>query len=544
MGKLRLFTAFSGYDSQCLALDRLKRDYPNFDYELVGWSEIDKYAIQAHDALYPQWADRNYGDISQIDWSQVPDFDFLTYSFPCTDISNAGQQQGFYEGSGTRSSLLWECRKAIVQKRPKYLLMENVKAICSKKFMPLFAKWLKSLEDYGYYTNWQVLNAKNYGIPQNRERCFAISIRRDLLDPNPIYHFPKPFELKLRLKDMLEVKVDEKYYLSDNMISNILSDSGTFVHKEPCTPPYSGVASALNARMAKMGRHENSIKEVGKYSNSQNGRVILDDGVSPACINGEKDGMPKVLVTKGVVTPNYRIRRLTPRECFRLMGVEDADIDKLLSAGISNTQLYKCAGNSIVVDNLYHIMRKIFIDTTCESVQPTLFSQSMTQNNNQQRNTMSKEMNAVKQAIKSYLDNRAKTDELFAVAYAKPHKNIDECFNYILGEARKQGNAVYLPDDVVFGWAVHYYDEDDIKINKLPANTKVSARASVELTEEDKEKAREQAIETFKKQCIDKLQAEEEAKAKREAEKAAEKRRAEIERRKQLEQSQGNLFQF
>ena len=157
---------------------------------------------------------------------------------------------------------------------------------------------------------------------------------------------------------------------------------------------------------------------------------------------------------------------------------------------------------------------------------------------------MSKEMNAVKQAIKSYLDNRAKTDELFAVAYAKPHKNIDECFNYILGEAKKQGNAVYLQDDVVFGWAVHYYDEDDIKINKLPANTKVSARASVELTEEDKEKAREQAIEAFKKQCIDKLRAEEEAKAKREAEKAAEKRRAEIERRKQLEQSQGNLFQF
>lgn len=160
----------------------------------------------------------NYGDISKIDWSQVPDFDLLTYSFPCTDISNSGKQQGFDEGSGTRSSLLWECRKAIVQKRPKYLLMENVKAICSKKFMPLFAKWLKSLEDYGYYTNWAVLNAKNYGIPQNRERCFAISIRRDLLDPNPIYNFPKPFELKLRLKDMLEAKVDEKYYLSDKMV--------------------------------------------------------------------------------------------------------------------------------------------------------------------------------------------------------------------------------------------------------------------------------------------------------------------------------------
>lgn len=216
---LRVFCAFAGYDSQCLALERLKRDYLLFDYELVGWSEIDKYAIQAHNALFPQWATRNYGDISKIDWSQVPDFDLFTYSFPCTDISNAGQQQGFEEGSGTRSSLLWECRKAIVVKRPKYLMLENVKALVCKKFLPLLNKWIKDLEDYGYYSTWQVLNAKNYGIPQNRERVFLISIRRDLLEPSPVYHFPKPFPLELRLKDVLEETVDEKYYLSDKMVA-------------------------------------------------------------------------------------------------------------------------------------------------------------------------------------------------------------------------------------------------------------------------------------------------------------------------------------
>ena len=97
--KLRVFTAFSGYDSQCLALDRLKANYPDFDYELVGWSEIDKYAIQAHNALYPQWAERNYGDISKIDWNEVPDFDLFTYSSPCQDFSNAGLQRGGEEGS-------------------------------------------------------------------------------------------------------------------------------------------------------------------------------------------------------------------------------------------------------------------------------------------------------------------------------------------------------------------------------------------------------------------------------------------------------------
>lgn len=154
---------------------------------------------------------------------------------------------------------------------------------------------------------------------------------------------------------------------------------------------------------------------------------------------------------------------------------------------------------------------------------------------------MSNSLNAVKQAIKSYLDNRAKNDELFAVAYAKPNKNIDECFNYIVGEAKKQGgNAVYVPDEVVFGWAVHYYDEDDIKINKLPANTRVSAKASVELTEEDKEKARDLAVQEYKQQCIDKLKAADEAKAKKEAE----RKKAEREKRKQAELQLPNLFEF
>lgn len=215
---IKVFTAFSGYDSQCLALERLKRDFPTFDYELVGWSEIDKYAIQAHNALFPEWSDRNFGDISKIDWSQVPDFDLFTYSSPCQDFSNAGLQRGGEEGSGTRSSLLWECRRAIVAKRPKYLMLENVKALVSKKFLPLLNKWIKSLEDYGYYNTWQILNAKDYGVPQNRERVFLVSIRRDLLDPSPTYHFPKPFKLEKRLKDVLEENVDEKYYLSEKMV--------------------------------------------------------------------------------------------------------------------------------------------------------------------------------------------------------------------------------------------------------------------------------------------------------------------------------------
>lgn len=132
----------------------------------------------------------------------------------CTDISNAGRQEGLAEGSGTRSSLLWECKRAIAIKRPKYLLMENVKALTSKKFAPYLQKWEEWLSEQGYCNFTQVLNAKDYGVPQNRERVFMVSILKE----NAVYYFPKPFELKSRLKDVLEKRVDEKYYLSDKMI--------------------------------------------------------------------------------------------------------------------------------------------------------------------------------------------------------------------------------------------------------------------------------------------------------------------------------------
>lgn len=182
--KIRVFEAFAGYGSQSMALRRL-----GIDFEVVGISEIDKYAIQAYMAVHGDTP--NYGDISNIEWESVPDFDFLTYSFPCTDISTAGQQKGLAEGSGTRSSLLWECRKAIEAKRPKYLLMENVKNLVSKKFTPYMKEWLRFLEGQGYSNYTKVLNAKDFGVPQNRERVFMVSILGEVS-----FHFPKPFTLE------------------------------------------------------------------------------------------------------------------------------------------------------------------------------------------------------------------------------------------------------------------------------------------------------------------------------------------------------------
>lgn len=233
---LRVVTLCSGYDSQCLALNRLKRDYPDFDYELIAWSEFDpesktplnhQPAVVAHNALFPQWKSRNLGDMTKIDWTRVDDFDLLFYSTPCQSISAAGLQHGFTEGSGTRSSIIWNVRDAVIEKRPKFLCLENVKAMVSSKFVGMFNLWQLELERLGYINFAKVLNAKDYGVPQNRERIFLVSVRADDLEGlagNVKYYFPKPFPLDKRLKDVLEEHVDEKYYLSDKMLENFMQN--------------------------------------------------------------------------------------------------------------------------------------------------------------------------------------------------------------------------------------------------------------------------------------------------------------------------------
>lgn len=209
---LRVFEAFAGYGSQAMALRNI-----GVPYRVVGISEIDPYAIKAYMAVHGET--RNFGDICGIDWDEVEDFDFFTYSFPCTDLSNAGRQAGMDEGSGTRSSLLWECRKAVLAKHPQYLLMENVKALVSDKFRPGFLKWCDFLTGEGYTNFAQILNAKDYGIPQNRERVFVVSILGDAW-----YSFPQPMELKTKLVDLLEESVDEKYYLDQKRVDQFIAE--------------------------------------------------------------------------------------------------------------------------------------------------------------------------------------------------------------------------------------------------------------------------------------------------------------------------------
>lgn len=231
---LRVVTLCSGYDSQCLALNRLKENFPEFDYELVAWSEFDpesktilekQPAVIAHNALFPQWSDRNLGDMTKIDWDKVEDFDLLFYSTPCQSVSQAGLQHGFAEGSGTRSSIIWNVRDAVIKKRPKYLMLENVKAMVSQKFLPMFNLWQSELARLGYVQFATVLNAKDYGVPQNRERLFLVSIRIDDADVYPSYYFPKPFKLERCLEDVLEENVDKSYYLDKSRLCNFANVS-------------------------------------------------------------------------------------------------------------------------------------------------------------------------------------------------------------------------------------------------------------------------------------------------------------------------------
>jgi DNA (cytosine-5)-methyltransferase 1 len=404
-----------------MALDRLHRHNPDFNYELVGWAEIDKHAIAAHNAVYPQWADRNYGDISKIDWSQVPDFDLFTYSSPCQDFSQAGKQAGGTEGSGTRSSLLWECRRAILAKKPKYLLMENVAALVSQKFIRLFNAWQLELERYGYRNFAKVLNAKDYGVPQNRERIFMVSV----LDEQAQYEFPDPMPLQLRLKDVLEPKVDERYYLSEERLKGVIEstkkekEAGRGFAFEPKTGEDIANSITGNAGSRKtdnfllepivlgwsrttdengaevIHRHPVEVANAvtaGKRDNTQNyvvePRIIVVGDMQPdnkwgKCIRQQNfvisaEGLSMAITAKHLMHEfkiqepvTYRIRKLTERECFRLMDVPEEYIDRIQAAGISRSQQYKMAGNSIVVACMYHLFRKLWIDTQIKTL--TLF---------------------------------------------------------------------------------------------------------------------------------------------------------------------------
>lgn len=381
----------------------------------------------------------NLKDVTTVDTSLLSDIDMITYGFPCQDISIAGKQKGFTDSDGnrTRSGLFFEALRIIENTKPKYAIAENVKALTSKKFAREFDTVLTSLEQAGYNNYWKVLNAKDYGIPQNRERVFIVSIRKDIDNGN--FAFPNKTELTLRVKDMLEDVVDQKYYLYNSKTTQLINQiiSKEKIKDVECCdstiydPQIKQVANCITARYDAGIQTQKSIglvviENVGRLHNHQRGMVFSDLGISPClsatdykeprsvlqhnsrtsdneyCIsknmswpkyNSDQsyyikqirdnnietpvaideqnrvvrtDGTVGTLTTDGsspkhnnrICDVDYRIRKLTPRECFRLMGFTDEEFDRI--SGISNTQLYKMAGNSIVVNVLMAIFKELF----------------------------------------------------------------------------------------------------------------------------------------------------------------------------------------
>lgn len=218
---IRLIELFAGIGAQAKALERL-----GVDFEHYRVCEFDKYAVASYNAIHGT----NFGVSDIRDWHGydlgVEDTDkyeyILTYSFPCQDLSLAGKQKGMTKGENTRSGLLWEVERLLneTEEKPQILLMENVPQVIGEKNIKDFAKWLDALEKMGYCNYWQVLNAKDYGVPQNRARCFMVSCLEDAF-----YEFPKPQPLTKRLKDLLEEHPDEKYYLSDVQVEGIINNA-------------------------------------------------------------------------------------------------------------------------------------------------------------------------------------------------------------------------------------------------------------------------------------------------------------------------------
>lgn len=299
---LRLIELFAGIGSQTQALTNI-----GIAHKVVAISEIDKYAIQSYEAIHG--IANNLGDIRKIE--ELPDADLWTYSFPCQDISVAGKGAGIKEG--TRSGLLFEVERLLRVASgkgtlPKYLLLENVKNLVSKKFKADFDKWLDFLAELGYTNYWKVLNAKDYGIPQNRERVFCVSIR----GKHEPFVFPKPKKLTIRLRDMIDETVDERFYLKESTIRSILRS--TFNSRRDSIRPGDGLANTLLARDWR-GPQCVQVGEVvgGKWDKMHDisKRVYEPDGIAPT-VHCQQGGNTELKIAEDFVLGGLQ-KHQTPR---------------------------------------------------------------------------------------------------------------------------------------------------------------------------------------------------------------------------------------
>lgn len=344
MGRIKVLELFGGIGALSKALERL-----GIDYEIADYVEIDKYAVKSFNAIH----NTNFEPQDICKWNKNIEVDLIMHGSPCQDFSLAGKQASGDIGSGTRSSLMYETIRIVGKLRPKYVIWENVKNLLSKKHRHNFDAYLKTMESLGYINYYQVLNAKDYGIPQNRERVFTVSVLNSGILKDISFKFPPTQELKLKLKDMLEDEVDEKYYLNDVQIKRIETTTYNVGKTRIQKKDWCDTLCARDWKDPKCVQ----VAKLPYFNYESDGRVYSVSGLSP-CLRS-KEPNQKIDENDGILNKmEYKIRKLTPKECWRLMGFDDEDFEKAAKVN-SNSQLYKQAGNSIVVNVLEAILNNL-----------------------------------------------------------------------------------------------------------------------------------------------------------------------------------------
>lgn len=317
--KLRIISLFSGYGSQELALK-----YINANYDTIAYCDILKIANIAYDSLH-KTKYGNLGDIKKINSKELPECDFITYSFPCQDISISGLQKGIKEG--TRSGLLYEVERLLLDNKPKYLLMENVKNLLSDKHMKNLLEHIEFLNSIGYGCHYMLLNGADFGCPQNRERVFMMSVYGETND-NVKDIMSRTLNHKVNrvpMKNFIEDSVDESLFLTCDI-----------THHTPKTNS-----------ICKMIARRNDLK----YDQAR--RIYSIDGCSP-CLTSTNT--PQIMLSDG------KVRILTGRESYRFMGVKDEDIDKIISTNLTLRNHQFLSGNSICVPVMEAIFKEFFVE--------------------------------------------------------------------------------------------------------------------------------------------------------------------------------------
>ena len=319
MEELKIISLFSGYGTQELALK-----YSGIKYRNVANCDILKSANEAYNSLHTT-EEGNLGDVSKVDEKTFPHCDFLTYSFPCQDISISGVQRGIEKG--TRSGLLYEVERIVEHNKPKFLLMENVKNLVSKNHIKKFNDYIEKLNSLGYGSAWMVLNGADFGCPQNRERVFMFSVlgESSLEVSNKMMGVHNLKKSRTPMRGFVESTIDPKLFI---------------------TPPYEINTPKLSSVCRMIARRSDV-----KYDQAR--RIYSIDGCSP-CLT--TSGSPQIMLD------DKKIRTLTAREGYRFMGVKDTDIDNLLTTSLTTKQHVALAGNSICVPVMQAIFEQFFTE--------------------------------------------------------------------------------------------------------------------------------------------------------------------------------------